>query len=208
MLNVFRITLATVLLALAVGALAQTVYRWVDDNGEVHYGHSIPPEQSRRGYEILGRDGIVRQRVEPALTPEQLAERREQRILQEEEAARQRTRESRDRMLLTTHTSEQSILSSMEMELVTINSQRSSIRVALDQVEHRFERLLERAAGYDDEGRAVPDSLQDSIEQVRAELRRLRADQAALDDREETIRERYQNDLQRFRELMGRGSES
>lgn len=208
MRNTIRMMLAVMLFMATTMASAQTVYRWVDDNGEVHYGHAIPPEQARRGYEILGRDGIVRERIEPALTPEQRAERQEQRRLQEEEAARQRTQESRDRMLLTTHTSEQSIISSMEMELITINSQRASIRTALNQVEHRFERLLESAAEHSEGGRSIPVSLQNSLEEVRAELRRLRVDLAALDDREELVRERYQGDLQRFRELMGRGGES
>jgi uncharacterized protein involved in exopolysaccharide biosynthesis len=208
MLNSCRLVLAAIMLMVASGVLAQTVYRWVDDSGEVHYGHSIPPEQARRGYEILGRDGVVRERVEPALTPEQLAERREERRRQEEEAARQRTQQTRDRILLTTYNSEQSLRNSMEMELVTINSQRSSIRVALDQVEHRFERLLERAAEHSDEGRAVPASLEASLEDVRAELRRLRTDLAALDDREQEVRERYRSNLERYRELMGRGGES
>ncbi len=205
MFKTFRIILAMMLFMVTTMASAQTVYRWIDDTGEVHYGHSIPPEQARRGYEILGRDGIVRERIEPALTPEQLAERREQRRAQDAEAARQRTQETHDRILLTIHTSEQSIVSSMEMELVTINSQRASIRIALDQVEHRFERLLERAAEHSDDGHAVPVSLQNSLDEVRAELRRLRSDLAGLDDREELVRERYENDLQRFRELMGRG---
>ncbi len=205
MFKTIRIMLAMMLFTATAMASAQTVYRWIDDNGEVHYGHSIPPEQARRGYEILGRDGIVRERIEPALTPEQLAERREQRRLQDAEAARQRTRETQDRILLTIHTSEQSIVSSMEMELVTINSQRASIRVALDQVEHRFERLLESAAEHSDDGHDIPVSLQNSLEEVRAELRRLRSDLAGLDDREEIVRERYENDIQRYRELMGRG---
>ena len=208
MSNTFRILLAAILLTGTLCVHAQTVYRWVDEDGEVHYGHSVPPEHTKRGYEVLGRDGIVRERVEPAPTPDELSERRVQRERERELAELQRSQEARDRMLLVTHNSEDSILSSMEMELVALNSQRASIRVALDQVEHRFERLMAQAAEHSDEGRQVPASLQDSIEEVRAELRRLRADQSALDEREESVRARYQADVERFRELMGRGSES
>ena len=56
-------------------AFAQPVYRWVDDEGETHYGHSVPPEFKDRGYERLGPDGQVLQRVERALTDEERAER-------------------------------------------------------------------------------------------------------------------------------------
>ncbi len=208
MLNCCRILLTTILLSGLLSAHAQTVYRWVDEDGEVHYGHSVPPEHTNRGYEVLGRDGIVRERVEPAPTPDQLAERRAQREREREMAEQQRSEEARDRMLLVTHNSEDSIRSTMNMELVALNSQRASIRVALDQVEHRFERLMAQAAEHSDEGRQVPARLQGSIEEVRAELRRLRADQATLDQREENIRARYKADLERFRELMGRGSDS
>jgi hypothetical protein len=208
MLHACRILLTLILLLGLVCAHAQTVYRWVDEDGEVHYGHSVPPEHTNRGYEVLGRDGIVRERVEPAPTPDELAERRAERERARELAEQQRSQEARDRMLLVTHNSEQSILSTMEMELVALNSQRASIRVALDQVEHRFERLMAEAAEHSDQGRQVPARLQGSIEEVRAELRRLRADQAMVDKREESIRARYQADLERFRELMGRGSES
>jgi len=208
MSNSFRILLAAILLSGTMCAHAQTVYRWVDEDGEVHYGHSVPPEHTQRGYEVLGRDGVVRERVEPALTPDQLAERRAERARERELAERQRSQEARDRMLLVTHNSEDSIRNAMEMELVTLNSQRASIRVALDQVEHRFERLMAQAGEHSDEGRQVPARLQDSIEEVRAELRRLRADQSALDEREARVRDRYQADIERFRELMGRGPES
>lgn len=206
--NSLRLLLATILLSGVLSAEAQTVYRWIDEDGEVHYGHSVPPEHTRRGYEVLGRDGIVRERVEPAPTADEVAERRAQRQRAQELAEQQRSREARDRMLLISHGSEQSILSSMEMELVALNSQRASIRVALDQVEHRFERLLSEAAEHSDEGQPVPARLQESLDDVRAELRRLRSDQAALDEREDTIRARYQEDIERFRELMGRGTGS
>jgi predicted nucleic acid-binding Zn-ribbon protein len=204
----FRLLLAILLLSGMLCAEAQTVYRWVDDHGEVHYGHAVPPEHARRGYEVLGRDGIVRERVEPAPTAEELEERRAQRRRAEELAQQQRSQEARDRILLITHGSEESIRSSMEMELVALNSQRASIRVAVDQVEHRFERLLAQAAEHSEAGRPLPATLEQSLEEVRAELRRLRSDQAALDEREETIRARYDSDIQRFHELMGRGAGS
>ncbi len=208
MSNSCRILLAAILLSGVMCAHAQTVFRWVDEDGEVHYGHSVPPEHTNRGYEVLGRDGVVRERIEPAPTSDELAERRAQRERNRELAEQQRSAEARDRMLLVTHNSEQSISRTMEMELVALNSQRASIRVALDQVEHRFERLLAQAAEHTDEGRPVPAQLQHSIEEVRTELRRLRADRAALDEREEHIRARHQSDVERFRELMGRGPES
>ncbi|QOC22695.1 DUF4124 domain-containing protein [Wenzhouxiangella sp. AB-CW3] len=208
MSTISRLLLTLALMSVLGSALAQTVYRWVDEEGEVHYGHSVPPEHARRGYEILGRDGIVRERVEPAPTTEELAERRAERRRARDLAREQRSQEARDRRLLATHSDEESILSAKEVELVTINSQRASIRVAVDQIEHRFERLMARAAEHSDAGRSVPPHLEEEINQARDDLRRLRGDLDWVDEREAEIRERYRNDLERFRELTGRDAGS
>lgn len=197
--------LRTLIIAIALfgicDALAQTVYRWVDDDGEVHYGHSVPPEYADQGYDVLRRDGTVRERIEPALTPEQVAERRERQRRRKEEESRQRDQETRDRLLQATYRSEDDLKSAMETQIAALNGQRASIGTAIDQVERRFEHLIERAADHSRNGGRVPTTLEESISKVRAELRRLRTDLAALDEREAQLREQFQADLKRYREL-------
>lgn len=202
----FRILIIAIALLAMGDAAAQTVYRWVDDTGEVHYGHSVPPEYASQGYEVLRRDGTVRERVEPALTPEELAERRESRRRKKEEESRQRNQETRDRLLLATYRSEDALKSAMETQIVALNSQRASIRTAINQVERRFEHLIDRAAEHSRNNGKVPKDLEESISKVRAELRRLRTDLATLDEREKQVREESREDLERYRELTGAGA--
>jgi hypothetical protein len=38
---------------------AGKVYRWVDENGKVHYGDAIPPEYSNKQHDIVGDQGQV-----------------------------------------------------------------------------------------------------------------------------------------------------
>lgn len=199
----FRILIIAIALLAMGDAAAQTVYRWVDDTGEVHYGHSVPPEYASQGYEVLRRDGTVRERVEPALTPEELAERRESRRRKKEEESRQRNQETRDRLLLATYRSEDALKSAMETQIVALNSQRASIRTAINQVERRFEHLINRAAEHSRDNGKVPKDLEESISKARAELRRLRTDLATLDEREKQVREESREDLERYRELTG-----
>lgn len=199
-----RLLVATIALLVFGEVLAQTVYRWVDDHGEVHYGHAVPPEFTHRGYERLGRDGVVRERVEPALAPEQLAERRAQQQREAELAAQQRNQESSDRLLLATYRSENDLRASLEMQLTALNSQRASIRMALNLVEGRFESLVSRAAEHTRNSQAVPAALESSIDEARAELRRLRTDLTALDGREQDLRDQFASDLNRYRELTSR----
>ncbi|NBB93961.1 MAG: DUF4124 domain-containing protein [Gammaproteobacteria bacterium] len=194
--------------ALAVStAVAQSYYRWVDDSGEVHYGQSVPPEYAAYGYERLGPDGTVRERVEPQLSPEEIAERRQQRAEQERREAEERNQETRDRMLLATYGSEEDLRDAMKMQLQGLESQRASTRMAVELVENRFETQIGRAARLSREGRPVPGRLQESIEETRTELRRLRADLDRLDEREAQTRERFMADLARYRELTDTGGD-
>jgi len=199
-----RLLLTLMLVLTASGpVMAQSVYRWVDENGETHYGQSVPPEFADYGYERLGPDGTVRERVEPALPPEELKRRRELRAEQARQEAEQRNQQTRDRMLLATYSSEQDLIDTLETQMTSINSQRTSIRMAVNLVESRFESLIGQAANHSRQGNPVPQPLQASISETRDELRRLRSDLDALNQREERTRERLLADLERYRALTG-----
>jgi hypothetical protein len=95
-----RSVLPVVLLALASGpAAAQKLYKWVDENGQVHYGDKIPPEYANQDREVLNKQGLSVGREEGAETPEE-ARAREEREKQAKAAADQA---QRDRMLLATY---------------------------------------------------------------------------------------------------------
>ncbi|HSH27122.1 MAG TPA: DUF4124 domain-containing protein [Wenzhouxiangella sp.] len=197
-----KILLLVLPLALAASvAQAQSVYRWVDDQGETHYGQSVPPEFKDYGYVRLGPDGMVRERVEPALSPEQIAERRRQRAEQARQEATERSQEARDRMLLATYSSEEDLRKALDMQMAGLESQRTSTHMALDLVENRFETLIGRAADLSRKGQDVPERLRADIEATRAELRGLRRDLGRLEVRKQRTRDRFAANLERYREL-------
>jgi len=51
---------------------AQRLYRWVDENGNVHFGDRIPPEYADRDRSVLNSQGIAIDREEGAITDEEL----------------------------------------------------------------------------------------------------------------------------------------
>ena len=190
---------------MAGSAMAQTVYRWVDENGEVHYSHAVPPEHAHRGYDRLRRDGSVRERVAPAMSPEERAERAERLAREAEQEAEQRTRESRDRMLLTSYRSEEDIVSTMEAQIAGIHARRAEIQGELGRVSGRFETLIGQAAEESREGRDVPNQLRQNIQISRERMADLRNRLDELDDEEEGLRNHYATELERFRELTNSG---
>jgi hypothetical protein len=199
MLN--RFSLLLIVLLASQAALAQHVYRWVDDRGEVHYGHAVPPEHAHRGYDRLGRDGTVRESVAPALTPEERAARAARLALEAEVEAEQRSQETRDRMLLAAYRSADDIEAAMTMQLAALDAQRGQINAALAEEVRRFENQIARAAQQSRDGFEVPEQLTQSINVSRAETQRLRNRLIELDQEEEVIRQRFEAEAERFREL-------
>ena len=48
-------------------------YKWVDEQGVVHYGDHIPPQYAQQDREVLNSQGVPVGHVEAAPTPEQAA---------------------------------------------------------------------------------------------------------------------------------------
>ena len=73
-----RVLLPALMLALLAGVATgaatntqQKLYRWVDKNGQVHYGDSIPPEYAEQDRDVLNRHGIPVGHEEGLVTPEE-----------------------------------------------------------------------------------------------------------------------------------------
>ncbi len=194
-----RLLPATAAVLLAASLQAQTVYRWTDDEGLVHYGHSVPPEHRARGYDRLGRDGSVVERIEPEMSAEERARRTAQLALQAQLEAEQENQAARDRLLLAAYRNEQDLLNNLDWRLENLGNQRSALETSLEHSRRRFENLVSQAATQRRRDEPVSGSVEDSIAETRAEIRRLQQAIDELDERKAETSARFQADLERFR---------
>src|SRR5690606_19775334 len=151
-------------LALSCTATAQTkLFRWVDDQGVVHYSDRLPAEATGKAAAQMNRHGTVVKRHAAALTPEQLAAREaeQQRLL--EEAKHQREEARRNEALLKTYASVEDIDGARERALANNREAVQSAQHNLTQAQTRREELAQQAAKYEKEGRPVPVKLQREI---------------------------------------------
>jgi hypothetical protein len=193
--------LAVLLLLLPLLAPAQQLYRWVDDQGNVHYTDSIPPEYTEKGHQVLSPDGTRVREVAPAKTAEEIRRERElerlraqqQRLIEQQKAA--------DRVLLRSFRSVDDLIMARDGKLasgdVMIQVTKSNIRRQQDWLN----RLRADAADLERAGKPVPERLREGIENSE---RSLKDAMAAILDRErqkQAIREEFGRDLARFRQL-------
>ena len=76
---------------------AAQLYRWVDDQGNVHYTDSIPAEYQEKGHTVLSPRGTQVLEVPPMKTPEEIQREREltrlrgeqQRLIEQQKTADQ-----------------------------------------------------------------------------------------------------------------------
>lgn len=193
-------------LTLATPAVTAAIYKWVDEQGNTHYGSAIPPEyakQDTRKEKLNERGQTVEIVQEKAKTPEQLAEEKR---LREEEEAREREIErqrTHDRLLLGTYDSVDGLEMARDGKIRSLEGQ---ITVAAGQIRERealLERQRQRAAELERGGGKVDAKLlkdiattEDQIARNQARIEALRAEQAQ-------IRATYDADIARYRELKG-----
>lgn len=189
-------------LALSCAAAAQTkLFRWVDDQGVVHYSDRLPAEATGKASAQMNRQGTVVKRHPAALTPEQLAvrEAEQQKLL--EEGKRKREEARKNEALLKTYASVDDIDGARERALANNREAVQSAQHNLTQAETRRDELTQQAAKYEKAGKPVPAKLQREIKANEAELQSHRNLFEAKQRDVNIIMERYDADKRRYIQL-------
>ena len=138
-------TVAAALVLLGGSALAQkkTVYRWVDEDGNVHYTESLPPERGDAGHDVLNDQGLVIDENQ-RLTPQKTEDQKSEEEIKAEEAAElprdssglprpkplyteAEKQQRMDNFLMLRYESEQEITDAMDVEIKQLNYDRRLI---------------------------------------------------------------------------------
>jgi hypothetical protein len=187
---------------------AQKFYRWVDDEGVVHYGDHVPPEFASQDRSLLNDQGVTVGFEEGEITEEERAEiARLAAVEAEEERLREETAR-RDRILLDTYLSVAEIEDLRDRRLELIDSQ---IRVtelylgnlrnrlsALERERHRFAPLSEK-----DNAPPLPESLLLDISRLEASIGLYEQTLEHSRKEQRRLRESFDVDIERFKELKG-----
>ena len=200
-----RTPLTVLLLLLAVGAVhagtepGRKLYKWIDSQGQVHYGDHVPDEYANQEQHIFNRQGIEVDRVEAAKSPEQAA-------ADAQRAQAALDARNRDRNLVSTYASVEEIERLRDQRVGLLSDQIKVASQFLDILHGRLDKLRTDAARfkpYSDAPNAprMPDPVAEDLARVGSDirtqednLRQKRADQAAL-------QAQFDADIARYREL-------
>lgn len=193
------------LLFLATGVAAQPVYKWVDENGDVHYSQTLPPEQTEKAHERLTDEGLLAERIDRQLTPEERAELRARQAREREAARAERLQEQKDRLFLAAFPTEEDVEQRFETRRDHVTAERTSVEALLEQARTRFSEWVEQAARLERQGEPVPEHVIERIGDSRQSIQELNRRLEAIDQRLEELEAERMAEIQRHRRLTESG---
>ena len=203
MRNVFIICLLTLF---AVPALAdeKEVYKWEDDEGNLYYGDSIPPEFAERPKTVLNDQGVKVDELEGKKTQEQRAEEERQKKIRVAQELQKRA----DMALLNTYLSVEEIEMHRDRRVELFQAQARVTELYLKNLERRMKSLRDDASHYrpysdDDNAPMIAEDLAEDLRETRDTISRHERNLARYEADERSIIEQFNNDIARFKILKG-----
>ena len=200
---------------------APKVYRWVDENGEVHYSETLPPDWKQETHDELDSRGIVREEGVSRLPPPPKPKAEVDETTAKTELPRDKSGMKRpdplytdaekqqqlDRMLLLRYHSEDEILEAMDVEIEQLQYDAQLLNTTRASLEASLKRNITVAGDRQRAGLDVSEEMLASITNIRA---RLESNDRSLNNlrvREQQIRDEFGRSVERYRELSEKYAE-
>ena len=206
MKNLFSTIALLLLLPLAASATekAQKLYRWVDSDGVVHFGDSIPAEYTDLERHVVNNHGITVDVMRAKRTEEEIAEERRQEDLRIARDVQRR----QDQALLATYLSIDEIVLHRDRRVELFQAQARVTELYLSNLKRRLDSLEEEASLYrpysvDPDAEMIDPDLAGDLVTTKDTIERHQANLQRFHDDEQNILARFDGDINRFRKLKG-----
>lgn len=177
------------------------LFRWVDENGKVHYGDQVPAKDVEKGREILNEGGRVIDKVDRARTPEEIVIYEEQQRQEKISKEREEKEYARDRALLATFTTVTDLENARDERIALLDQ---TIKIAYSRLIKQQNELskLDKTRHSNVENKAeVPEWVMDNSKQLSIQINVI---EEYILDRElekSKIKNKFDQDIERFIEL-------
>lgn len=192
------------LAGIALAEQDQKLYRWVDEDGVVHYGDSIPAKYADVDKEVLNDAGVTVGVLRGKKSEEELAAERRQQALEQQRELQRRA----DQALLATYLSVEEIKMHRDRRIELFQAQARVTELYLRNLQRRLESLEEEAADFkpyseDPDAPMIDPDLAAEINDTRATIARHEKNLERFQQDEQSIVARFDDDIDRFKSLKG-----
>ena len=197
-----HITSALLLLAITHSpATVAGMYKWVDDNGEVHYSDRVPPQAVKQERKVINDQGRTVKVYERAKTEEELKAAKRQRAIELEEQKKGEAQALNDRVLLATYSNEEDMIETRDGKMAAIDGLVQLTERRIISMQKRLGELTEDAASYERSGKPVPDVLTRQIANISKQTSENKTFILVKQEERKAIQKKFAADIARFRQL-------
>jgi hypothetical protein len=200
------LTAATLLILMqaALGAQDQKLYRWVDKDGNVHYGDSIPAEYAEVDKQVVNEHGVTVGIMRGKKSDEELAAEKHANELRAERELRRR----QDQALLATYLSIDEIIMHRDRRVELFQAQARVTELYLRNLQRRLRSLQQEASQFmpyseDPDAPMIDPALAADISTTTDTIGRHEQNLQRFHKDEQNIVARFDGDIDRFKALKG-----
>jgi len=178
-----------------MAADGKQLYRWVDANGQVHYGDRVPASEAKQGRESL-KNGVVTKVIPRELTGAELEREKARQAAAKVAAEARQQRIAHDKYLLQSFASVADLQDARETRLASLDGRITLAAKAVEDNEKTLADLRARAGSKPPEGplKAQIETFEGSLIDNLQAVRKLREERTAT-------AARYTADIERFKGL-------
>lgn len=180
-----------VVTAATASAAPDDIYKWVDDQGVVHYGDRVPPKYAKKRHEVMNSQGMT---VDVLPSRKATAQSGAQMQL----SSAERNRHQRDHMLLTVYGSIEAIKHARESHIKAVKNRIGFIKSTTASLTSRLKRLKKQARRRD------ASAAKANTGRITRLKKRLHSKRQALVEKQAeiaAIKKQYAAYIDRFREI-------
>jgi hypothetical protein len=174
-IRLLLVALAGSLALICTGAMAASqvkgtkAYKWVDKEGVVHYGDTVPPEYAEQAHQELNQQGVAVREYPRQLSPAEAE-------VAQKAASEEARRQQRDSYLLTNYTKVSDIEQLRDERIALIDGQMELARGSIATADQRIDGLRSRLGNFrpyasSASARRVPDQLAEEVVRALSERR-------------------------------------
>ena len=177
------------------------MFKWVDDEGQMHFGDRIPPQYMVKEHQELNVSGVVTKRKDAAKTPAEKAEERRLERKKKEAALVEKKKKQRDRVLLDTYTTERDLIVARDSRLEAVDSQIQLAETIIGDSNKSIESLEKQVTQIKASNREVPADVYQRIDSEKQQIAVQSKVMESHKKRHEDIATQFNDYIERFKVL-------
>lgn len=196
-----RIIIFLTIVFLSFSGVNAQFYRWVDDDGTIHYSDSLPPIKSQRQQDVMNEQGRVIETISAPKTASQLEEEQRLAKLEAEKRNLKEQAEYRDKVLLAMYLDVEDIEFIRDERLGTVDAAIQLTKLRKKKFLQKLQDLDTSEQKFKENGTNTPSWLTKSRAHYKEQLANVN-DILSIKEKEKlAIKKRFAGEINRYLEL-------